>query len=77
VPEFGAETSSANKAKETALMQKTEEPATTPKAPLPKLGETEVERTKISEITSPSAEVLGPCFVAEGPVGRNTFGKFV
>jgi hypothetical protein len=60
VPEFGGETSSANKAKETALMQKTEEPATTPKAPLPKLGETEVERTKISEITSPSAEVLGP-----------------
>jgi hypothetical protein len=57
VPEFGGETSSANKAKETTLMQKTKELATTPKAPLVKLGEPEVERTKISEITSPSAEV--------------------
>jgi hypothetical protein len=60
VPEFGGDTSSANKAKETALMQETEELATTPKAPLPKLGEPEVERTKISEITSPSAEVSVP-----------------
>jgi hypothetical protein len=65
VPEFGGETSSANEAKETALMQKTEEPTATPKAPLAKLGEpkvesvkeTEVERTKISEVTSPSAKL--------------------
>jgi hypothetical protein len=65
VPEFGGDTSSANEAKETTLMQKTEEPAATPKAPLAKLGEpkvesvkeTEVERTKISEVTSPSAKV--------------------
>ena len=60
VPEFGGETSSANKAKETALMQKIEGLATTPKAPLVKLDEPEVERTKISEITSPSAEVSVP-----------------
>jgi hypothetical protein len=60
LPEFGGETSSANEAKETTLMQKTEESATTPKALLPKLGEPEVERTKISEITSPSAEVTVP-----------------
>jgi hypothetical protein len=68
VPEFGGETSSATEAKETALMQKTEKPAATPKAPLAKLGEpkvdnvkeTEVERTKISEVTSPSVEVTVP-----------------
>jgi hypothetical protein len=57
VPEFGGETSSANDAKETALMQKTEGLATTPKVPLVKLGEPEVKKTKLSEITSPSAEV--------------------
>jgi hypothetical protein len=68
VPEFGGDTSSATEAKETALMQKTEESAATPKAPLAKLGEpkansvkeTEVERTKILEVTSPSAEVTVP-----------------
>jgi hypothetical protein len=68
VPEFGGETSSATEAKETALMLKTEKPAATPKAPLAKLGEpkvynvkeTEVERTKISEVISPSAEVTVP-----------------
>jgi hypothetical protein len=60
VPEFGGETSLANKAKETALMEKTEELATMPKAPLPKLGEPEIKRTKISEITSLSAEVSVP-----------------
>jgi hypothetical protein len=68
VPEFGGEASSATEAKETTLMQKTEEPAATPKAPLAKLGElkvdsikeTEVERTKILEVTSPSAEVTVP-----------------
>jgi hypothetical protein len=65
VPEYGGETSSAAEAKETAPMQKTEEPAATPKTPLAKLGEpkvdnvkeTEVERTKILEVISPSAEV--------------------
>jgi hypothetical protein len=60
VPEFGGEASSANKAKETALMQKTEGLATTPKIPLVKLGEPEVKKTKLSEITSPSAEVSVP-----------------
>jgi hypothetical protein len=68
VPEFGGETSSATEAKETALMQKTEEPTATPKVPLAKLGEpkvdnvkeAEVERKKISEVTSPSAEVTVP-----------------
>ena len=60
VPDFGGETSSVNEAKETALTQKTEETTATPKAPLAKLGEPEVERTKISEITSPSAEVTVP-----------------
>jgi hypothetical protein len=68
VPEFGDETSSATEAKEPALMQKTEEPATTLKASLAKLGEpkadiieeTEVERTKILEVISPSAEVIVP-----------------
>jgi hypothetical protein len=68
VPEFGGETSSATEAKEIALMQMTEEPAATPKAPLARLGEPkvdsvkeiEVERTKILEVTSPSAEVTVP-----------------
>jgi hypothetical protein len=68
VPEFGGETSTATEAKGPALTQKNEEPATTPKAPLAKLGdpkvdnvkEIEVERTKISEVTSPSAEVTVP-----------------
>jgi hypothetical protein len=68
VPEFGGETSSATEAKEPALMQKTEEPAAMPKASLAKLGEpkadsieeTEVERTKILEVISPSAEVIVP-----------------
>jgi hypothetical protein len=60
MPDFGGETSSANKAKETPLTQKTEEPAATLKTPLAKLGEPEVERTKISKVTSPSAEVTVP-----------------
>jgi hypothetical protein len=68
VPEFGGETSSVTEAKEPALMQKTEEPAAMPKASLAKLGEpkadsieeTKVERTKILEVTSPSAEVTVP-----------------
>jgi hypothetical protein len=65
VPEFGGETSSATEAKEPALMQNTEESAAMSKASLTKLGEpkadsieeTEVERTKILEVISPSAEV--------------------
>jgi hypothetical protein len=65
VPEYGGETYSAAESKETAPMQKTEEPAATPKTPLAKLGEpkvdnvkeTEVERTKILEVISPSTEV--------------------
>jgi hypothetical protein len=65
VPEYGGETSSAAEVKETTPMQKTEEPTATPKTPLAKLGEpkvdnvkeTEVERTKILEVISPSAEV--------------------
>jgi hypothetical protein len=68
VPEFGGETSTTTEAKGPALTQKTEEPAASPKAPLAKLSEpkvdnvkeTEVERTKISEVTSPSAEVIVP-----------------
>jgi hypothetical protein len=60
VPDFGGETSSVNEAKETALTQKTEETTATPKAPLAKLGEPKVERIKISEVTSPSAEVTVP-----------------
>jgi hypothetical protein len=62
VPEFGGETSSATEAKEPSLAQKTEE------APLTKSGEpkainaeeAEVERTKILEVISPSAEVTVP-----------------
>jgi hypothetical protein len=45
VPEYGGETSSAAEAKETAPMQKTEEPAATPK--VDNVKETEIERTKI------------------------------
>jgi hypothetical protein len=66
VPEYGGETSSAAEAKESVPMQKIKELAATPKTPLAKLGEpkvdnvkeTEVERTKILEVTSPSAEVI-------------------
>jgi hypothetical protein len=65
VPEFGGETSSATEAKEPAVTQKTEEPAAMSKASPAKLGEpkainieeAEVERTKILEVISPSAEV--------------------
>jgi hypothetical protein len=68
VPEFGGETSTATEAKGPALTQKNEEPAASPKAPLARLSEpkvdnvkeTEVERTKISEVTSPSTEVTVP-----------------
>jgi hypothetical protein len=62
VPEFGGETSSATETKEPVLTQKIEELATKPKASSVKLAEPKadnigVEGTKISEITSPSAEV--------------------
>jgi hypothetical protein len=68
VPEFGGETSSAIEAKEPALTQKTEEPTAMQKASLAKLGELkadniekiEVEKTKILEVISPSAEVIVP-----------------
>jgi hypothetical protein len=68
VPEFGGETSSATEAKEPALTQKIEEPTAMPKASSAKLGEPKadnieeivVERTKILEVISPSAEVTVP-----------------
>jgi hypothetical protein len=68
VPEFGGETSSATEAKEPTLTQKTEEPAAMPKASLAKLDEPkadniekiEIERTKILEVISFSAEVTVP-----------------
>jgi hypothetical protein len=68
VPEFGGETSSATKAEESALTQRNEEPATMPKASPAKSGEpkainieeTEVEKRKILEVISPSAEVTVP-----------------
>jgi hypothetical protein len=65
VPEFGGESSSATEAKEPALTQKIEEPATMPKASSVKLAEPKadnieeigVEGTNILEVISPSAEV--------------------
>jgi hypothetical protein len=68
VPEFGGETSSATEAKEPALTQKIEEPATMPKASSAKLAEPKadnieeigVEGTNILEVISPSAEVTVP-----------------
>jgi hypothetical protein len=65
VPEFGGETSSATEAKDLAPTQKIEEPAVMPKTSSTKLAEPKadnigVKGTKISEITSPSAEVTVP-----------------
>jgi hypothetical protein len=65
VPKFGGETSSATEAKEPAPTQRIEEPAAMPKTSSAKLAEPKadnvgVEGTKISEITSPSAEVSVP-----------------
>jgi hypothetical protein len=65
VPEFGGETYSATEAKEPAATQKAEDPVAMPKASPAKSGEpkainieeAEVERTKILEVISPSAEV--------------------
>jgi hypothetical protein len=66
VPEFSGETSSAKGL--ASPMQKNEEPATMPKAPLAKLAEpktdnieeTRVKGTKTLEVLSPSAEVTLP-----------------
>jgi hypothetical protein len=58
VPEFGGETSTATEAKGPALTQKNEEPAMTPKAD--NIREIEVEKTKILEVTSPSARLTVP-----------------
>jgi hypothetical protein len=68
VPEFGGETSSATEAKEPAVTQKTKKPAAMSKASPAKSGEpkainieeAEVEKTKILEVVSPSAEVTVP-----------------
>jgi hypothetical protein len=68
VPEFSGETSSTTKAEESVLTQRNEEPATMPKASPAKSGEpkainieeTEVEKRKILEVISPSAEVTVP-----------------
>jgi hypothetical protein len=68
VPEFGGETSSATKAEEPAVTQKTEKPTVMPKASPAKSGEpkainseeAEVEKRKILEVISPSAEVTVP-----------------
>jgi hypothetical protein len=65
VPKFGGETSSDTEAKDPAPTQKIEEPAAMPKTSSAKLVEPKannigVEGTKISEITSPSAEVTVP-----------------
>jgi hypothetical protein len=58
VPEFGGETSSPVEAKEPALTQKIEEPATMPKAD--KIEEPRAEGTKTLEVLSPSTGVEAP-----------------
>jgi hypothetical protein len=58
VPEFGGETSTATEAKGPTLTQKNEEPAMMPKAD--NIKEIEVEKTKILEVTSPSAGMTVP-----------------
>jgi hypothetical protein len=58
VPEFGGETSTATEAKEPALTQKNKEPAIMPKAD--NIEEIEAEKTKILEVTSPSAGMTVP-----------------
>jgi hypothetical protein len=65
VPKFGGETSSATEAKKPAPTQKIEKPAAMLKTSSAKLAEQKadimgVEGIKISEITSPSAEVTMP-----------------
>jgi hypothetical protein len=56
VPEFGGETSTATEAKGPALTQKNEEPAMMPKAD--NIKEIEADKTKILEVTSPSAGMI-------------------
>jgi hypothetical protein len=58
VPELGGETSTATEAKGPALTQKNEEPAMMPKAD--NIKEIEAEKTKILEVTSPSAGMTVP-----------------
>jgi hypothetical protein len=58
VPEFGGETSSATKAEESVVTRKTEEPAAMPKSD--KTEEIRVEKTKILEIITTSAEITVP-----------------
>jgi hypothetical protein len=58
VPKFGGETSSATKAEEPMVTRKTEEPAAMPKSD--KTEEIGVEKTKILEVLTPSAEVSMP-----------------
>jgi hypothetical protein len=59
VPEFGGETSSVTEAKEAAPpTQKTEEPATMPKAPSTKLIETRVDEGKAKRSKTEEAAVL-------------------
>jgi hypothetical protein len=58
VPEFDGETSTAIEAKGPALTQKNEEPAMMPKAD--NIEEIEAEKTKILEVTSPSAGMTVP-----------------
>jgi hypothetical protein len=58
VPELGGETSTATEAKGPALTQKNEEPAMMPKAD--NIKEIEAAKTKILEVTSPSAGMTVP-----------------
>jgi hypothetical protein len=70
VPKFGAETSSADEAKEAApLVQSTEEPIVVPKVPSVELVETKVDRAeepKIEEIMK-MPEILSPPTEAKLP----------
>jgi hypothetical protein len=58
VPEFGGETSTATEAKGPALTQKNEEPTMMPKAY--NIEEIKAEKTRILEVTSPSAGMTVP-----------------
>jgi hypothetical protein len=58
VPKFGDETSTATEAKGPAPTQKNEEPAIMPKAN--NIKEIEAAKTKIVEVTSPSAGITVP-----------------
>jgi hypothetical protein len=77
VPEFGGEASSAAETRETIPpVQRTEEPATMPKAPLVELVETKVdkdkaERSKTEEVTK-MLEILSPSTEATTPKTQNS-----